>query len=78
MADEKWYEGALVLHEIERFVHIGVTLVYGSLAHLLDEFLPVAIIINCRVGDLLEAWSFVHKCYRDSVVGVFRPHISVS
>ena len=59
MAREKQSQRALVQHEIKRFVHLGVTLLYSPLAHLLHSLLLVNFIKYSRVGYLLKAWSFI-------------------
>ena len=70
MAKEKRSQRAFILNEVKRLIHIGVTLLQGPLAHLLDKLLVVAIITDGSVGYSLKAWSFVEWDYRDLVVSV--------
>ena len=59
VAREKRSQFGLVHHEIKRLVDLGVTLLHGPLVHLWNQFLPVIHIIDDRVGDSVETWSFV-------------------
>jgi hypothetical protein len=70
VAKEKRSQRAFILNEVKRLIHIGVTLLQGPLAHLLDKLLSVAIIKDGSVGDSLKAWSFVEWDYREMVVRV--------
>jgi hypothetical protein len=68
---EKRSQRAFILNEVKRLIHIGVTLLQGPLAHLLDKLLVVvAIIKDGSVSDSLKAWSFVEWDYREMVVRV--------
>ena len=51
VAREKRGQFGLVHHEIKRLVDLGVTLLHGPLVHLRNQFLPVEIIKDDRVGD---------------------------
>ena len=46
VAWEKWKQRALVHHEIEGFVNLSVTLLHGSLIHLLNEFILIHFVIQ--------------------------------
>ena len=71
MAKEKRSQRAFVLNEVNRLIHIGVTLLQGPLTHLMYKLLHVTVLIkDGSVGDSLKAWSFVEWDYRDLVVRV--------
>ena len=61
VAREKQSQRAFVQHEIKRFVHLGVTLLYSPLAHLLHSLLVVKLIKYGRVCHFLKAWSFTKE-----------------
>ena len=74
MAKEKRSQRAFILNEVKGLVHIGVTLLHGSLAHLLDKLLAIIHInggcVGDRVCDSLKARSFVEWDYRYLIVSV--------
>ena len=70
VAREKRGQLVLVQHEIKRLVDFGVILLHGPLIHLRNQVLTVQPIINGRVGDPMETWSFVYGVYWELIVRV--------